>query len=274
MDAAIPHSDHLRVGAVSYLNSKPLVHGLAEALPTAAIRYDLPSRLADDLSAGLLDVALVPIVEYFRHPEFQLVSSACVACRGPVMSVKLFFRTPPNRVRRLALDEGSRTSAALAQILLDQLHDVRPELAKLPIGHSIDDIEADAVLLIGDRAMQTPDASYCAVWDLGDRWCRWAELPFVFAAWVARPQLPVPIGELASTLEQVRDLGVASIDSIVADEASKLGLSPGVARDYLTKNLHFNLSTAELRGTERFALLCRELRLVTNPLPNFNVTTA
>ncbi len=257
----------LRIGAVSYLNSKPLVHGLAEAVPHAEIRYDLPSRLADDLASDRLDVALVPIVEYFRQPEFRLVSNACVACRGPVLSVKLFFRTPPSEVKQLALDEGSRTSAALAQILLAKLYNLRPQLIPLPIGSRLKDADADAVLLIGDRAMQVDDAGHHEVWDLGDRWCRWAEVPFVFAAWVARPDLTIDAATLAATLERVRDAGVASIDLIVADEAGRLGLSAHVAREYLTSNLHFTLGSGEQRGMEHFAKLCHELRLVASTLP-------
>ncbi|WP_425398915.1 menaquinone biosynthetic enzyme MqnA/MqnD family protein [Aeoliella sp.] len=261
MDLVSTSREALRIGAVSYLNSKPLVHGLT-ALEGAQVRFDLPSRLADDLSAGRLDVALVPIVEYLRHPEYQLLSSACVACWGPVLSVKLYFRTPPEEVQRLALDEGSRTSAALAQILLAQLHDVRPQLVQLPIGDSIDDVEADAVLLIGDRAMQTSDDQFAEVWDLGDRWCRWTELPFVFAAWVARPDLPVHASQLADVFDSVRDRGVAAIESIVAAEAANLGLEPALVRDYLTRYLHFTLAKREQLGVELFAKHCRELGLV------------
>ncbi len=274
MDPEINGGVRLKVGAVSYLNSKPLVHGLANALPHASIRYDLPSRLADDLAEGRLDVALVPIVEYLRQPEFQLVSNACIACCGPVLSVKLFFRTPPKKVRRMALDEGSRTSAALSQILLMQLHQLQPELVPLPIGSRLEDTDADAVLLIGDRAMQAKDEAYHEVWDLGDRWCRWAELPFVFAAWVARPDLPVDAGQLAATLEQVRDRGVAGVDEIVASEATRLGLDHQVAHDYLTRNLHFTLGPSERRGMQRFAQLCRSAKLATTCHPTLSITPA
>jgi chorismate dehydratase len=93
------------------------------------VAYDLPSRLADQLSAGLLDVALIPSIELFRGAGYRVVSDACIGCRGPVMSVKLFFRTQPGRVARLAVDEGSRTSATLARILLAERHGVVPHLA-------------------------------------------------------------------------------------------------------------------------------------------------
>src|SRR5580658_9748527 len=84
----------VRVGAVAYLNSKPLVEGLADLLPEAELSLDYPSRLAEDLEAGQLDVALVPSIEVLRHPEYEIVSDACVATRGPVMSVKLYSRVP------------------------------------------------------------------------------------------------------------------------------------------------------------------------------------
>lgn len=264
--------DGLRLGAVSYLNSKPLVHGLTDLLSDAQVRFDLPSRLADDLAADRLDVALVPIVEYLRHPEYQLVSTACVACLGPVLSVKVYFRRSPAEVRTLALDEGSRTSAALAQVLLAEQHGIRPKLEPLPIGDSLADTRTDAVLLIGDRAMQTAEDDFVEVWDLGDRWCRWTELPFVFAAWVARRDTPVDAQLLGDTLDAVRDQGVANIEAIVARESSPLGLSESVVRNYLTRNLHFTLGPGERLGVEQFAKRCRTLGLVDCPFPSFNVT--
>ncbi|MEZ6075292.1 MAG: MqnA/MqnD/SBP family protein [Pirellulaceae bacterium] len=99
------------IGAVSYLNTKPLIFGLQQQLD-CQLRLDLPSRLADDLAARKLDVALIPSVEFLRGRQFSIVSDACIACRGPVRSVRVLFRKPPQRARSLALDEGSRTSRA------------------------------------------------------------------------------------------------------------------------------------------------------------------
>jgi hypothetical protein len=143
----------MRIGAVNYLNSKPLVYGLDVLAPPTRLSFDLPSRLADSLLVGRLDVALIPSVEFFRTPGSAIVSDACVACRGPVLSVKLHFRVPPADVRRVALDEGSRTSAALTRILLAEMYDIQPKWEPLPIGCGIDTTDADAVLLIGDRAI-------------------------------------------------------------------------------------------------------------------------
>ncbi len=215
--------NRLRIGAVNYLNTKPLVYGLKQAAPHADLSFALPSRLADDLSDGRLDIALIPSVEYFQNPEYRIVSDACIACRGPVLSVKLFSRVPAAQIRSLALDEGSRTSAALARILLSERFDLEPKLVRLPIGASFADAKTDAVLLIGDRAIHSPAGSFAEVWDLGDEWLRWAELPFVFAMWTARADVDVHGWE--EIFGEARDQGVAHLDEIAAAEAAPLGLT-------------------------------------------------
>src|SRR5687767_13448828 len=116
----------MRTGAVSYLNTKPLVYGLAELAPQHELAFDLPSRLADDLAAGKLDVELIPSIEFFRRQGYQIVSDACIGCRGPVRSVKLFSRVPLAEIGTLALDEGSRTSVALVRILLQERFGLAP----------------------------------------------------------------------------------------------------------------------------------------------------
>ena len=177
-----------RIGAVTYLNTVPLVRGLQAQLPTAELSFDYPSRLADELAEGRLDVALAPCIEVARHPEWSIVSTACIGCRGPVLSVKVLFRRPPAEVRTLALDEGSRTSAVLAQILLADRFGTRPKLQLLPLASSPLDSTADAVLVIGDRAIRPVQGDFCEAWDLGEEWVRETGLPFVFAVWAARPR--------------------------------------------------------------------------------------
>ncbi len=250
----------LRVGAVNYLNTKPLVYELARLAPEAEIVFALPSRLADDLAAGQLDVALIPSIEYFQNSEYRIVSDACIACRGPVLSVKLFSRVPIERIRSLSLDEGSRTSAALVKILLRERYGLTPELARLPIGATITDTDADAVLLIGDRAIHSPPGGFAEVWDLGDQWCRWAELPFVFAMWTARSDLE--LGGLEAALGEARDLGVAHLEEIAAEEGAPLGLTTPQCLSYLRDNLYFYLGPRERRGLELFRSHAAQMGLV------------
>jgi chorismate dehydratase len=242
------------VGAVNYLNSKPLIEGLDRRASEVRLLLDLPSRLADSLAQGRLDVALVPSVEFLRTPGYVIVSDACIACRGPVLSVKLYFRTAPREVKRLALDEGSRTSAALARLLLVEMCRVKPALESLPIGANVADADADAVLVIGDRAIADDPGVFCEVWDLGDQWWRWTGLPFVFAMWVARADHTTPA--LDDLLSGARDAGVRQLNAIADREAAVLGIDPVVARHYLRDNLHFTLGECELRGLDRFRELC------------------
>jgi chorismate dehydratase len=252
----------LRVGAVQYLNTRPLVHGLARG-PVELV-YDLPSRLADRLHAGDLDVALIPSVEFLTTPGYQIVSDACIACRGPVMSVKLFLRTRPDHVATLAVDEGSRTSVALARMLLAERHGARPAVATLPIGAGLQDTTADAVLLIGDRALGPAGVpgggSFQLVWDLGDEWCRWTGLPFVFAVWAARPG--VASDELVARLSRARDEGRANLAAIAAAEAAAHRLTVQQCLGYLRDNLHYTLGPRE---REALALFQRHVARLAAP---------
>jgi chorismate dehydratase len=243
----------VRIGAVSYLNSKPLIEGLRDLAPHAELLLDYPSRLADELAAGRLDVALVPSIEAFGDPDYEVVSDACVASRGPVLSVKLYFRKPPGDVRTLALDEGSRTSAALARIMLEERFGVSPATRPLPLGDSTADTDADAVLLIGDRAISPPRERFEAVWDLGQEWFDWTGLPFVFAMWVTRAG--VELGPIESVLSAARDRGVDQLAQIALRESAALGISQAAAQDYLARNLHFRLGSAERSGLRLFRSL-------------------
>ena len=240
----------LRVGAVSYLNTKPLVYGLEGLAHGIELIYDLPSRLADALYDGQLDVALIPSIELLRHPGYSILSDACIGCHGPVLSVKLLSRCSMSRIESLALDEGSRSSAVLARILLRERFSIEPELRILPHGADPTDAAADAILLIGDRAIHPPTGIYLECWDLGDQWCRWAELPFVFAMWVARPGVESP--ELESALGAARDAGLANLEEIARCEAGDAGLSQAQTLHYLRDNLHFYLGPREQRGLRRF----------------------
>jgi chorismate dehydratase len=240
----------IRIGAVGYLNSKPLIEGLSELVPDAELSLDYPSRLADDLGTGRLDVALIPSIEAFHDPDYEIVSDACVAARGPVLSVKVYFRRPPGLVRTLAADEGSRTSVALARVMLEERFGVTPDIRPLPLGDSTENTDAHAVLLIGDRAIRPPRERFETVWDLGEEWLAWTGLPFVFAMWVTRRG--VDLRNVEEALSSARDVGLERVAEIAEREATKLGLSQRTACDYLTRNLHYRLGSAERTALRLF----------------------
>ncbi len=243
----------IRVGAVTYLNTRPLIDAIPELDPELELTFDHPSRLADALAAGRLDVATIPSVEYLRQPGSTIVSDACVACDGPVRSVKMFGRVPVEDVHTLALDEGSRTSAALARILLKERFGVVPHLRTLPIGAPFDAAPADAVLMIGDRGMTPVAGTFEFIWDLGEEWSRWTGLPFVFSLWIARPG--ADLGGVERTLAAARDAGLGRLDAIARREAPALGIPEADCLAYLREHLEFRLGPRQRRGLEHFFAL-------------------
>jgi chorismate dehydratase len=249
----------IRVGAVNYLNTKPLICDLERLAPQVELILDVPSRLADLLADGHLEVALIPVIEYFRAGSYQVVPDIAIASRGPVLSVTLFSRVPWRAIRRVALDAGSRTSAALAQILLARRYGVSAELLPLPLHQDAEDVDADAVLLIGDRAMRACLPGFAHAFDLGQEWFDWTGLPFVYAVWAVREG--VDLHGVDEALAEAKRLGLERVGPIAFEEAPRLGLDAGFARRYLANILHFDLGPREQAGLHHYYMLACELGL-------------
>lgn len=253
----------VRVGAVSYLNTKPLVFGFRDFAGDMELILDLPSRLADQLADGRLDVALIPSVEFLQGADYQMVSDGCIASRGPVLSVKLLSRVPMDRIRTLGLDGASRTSVALVRILLARRHGLAPVLRVLPAAAPWELCDVDAVLVIGDRAIALPPDGFEQVWDLGEEWYRDWHLPFVFAVWAARRG--TACARVAEALTRARDAGLAHLEEIARREGPVVGLDPLSCLAYLRDNLHFYFGADERRGLELFRRLAEEQGLISCP---------
>jgi chorismate dehydratase len=249
----------VRVGAVTYLNTKPLIYDLESLAPQAQLSLDVPSRLADRLAAGQLDVALIPVIEYFRGDGYTIVPDVAIASRGPVLSVTLFSRVAWPDVGSVALDAGSRTSAALAEILLRERFGVRPQLRPLPLDALPEKADADAVLLIGDRAMKACLPGFRYAYDLGEEWFRWTSLPFVYAVWAVRPGVDLRGVDVA--LQEAKGRGLENLGAMAEAESRSLGLDAGFCRRYLETLLRFELGTEELAGLRRFYELATRLGL-------------
>jgi chorismate dehydratase len=249
----------VRVGAVNYLNTKPLIYNLEALAPQAELSLDVPSRLADRLAAGELDVALIPAIEYFRGDGYTIVPDVAIATRGPVLSVTLFSRVPWTAIRSVALDDGSRSSAALALVLLRERYGMNPDVRQLAHDANAESANADAVLLIGDRAMRACLPGFRYAFDLGDEWLRWTGLPFVFAVWAVRPGVDLRGVDVA--LQEAKARGLENVGAIAQAEAVHLGLDPGFCRRYLETLLTFDLGDDELAGLARFYELAAPLGL-------------
>lgn len=262
-----------KIGAVSYLNTKPLVEGLAARSVANSgnssrdlqnddyeLIFDLPSRLADRLAEGELDVALIPSIEAVINPQYRIVSDACIGCVGPVRSVKLLSRVPAPEIKTLDLDVGSRTSRVLTQVILAKKFNVKPALADLEMSVDWRTSKADAVLIIGDRAMDSADESFCHQWDLGETWNQWTGLPFVFAVWAARSD--DGLDYLDELLSNARDKGLANLENIASENREQYGLTHEACYNYLNQHLHFRLGDQEKEALSLFFDYASELSLI------------
>jgi chorismate dehydratase len=253
-------STKLRVGAVNYLNSKPLIERLTDFTPEIDLSLDLPSRLADRMAAGELDVGLIPVVEFFRGDSYTFVPNIAIASRGPVLSVTLFSRVPWMEIRSVSLDEGSRTSAVLTRILLAKRYGAQPAFRQLPIDAPAEEVKTDAVLLIGDRAMRACLSGFPFAYDLGEEWTAWTGLPMVYAVWAIRGS--VELGATEQGFHKAKEYGLAHAGKIAQREAVGLGLDPGYCRRYLSHIIRYDLGPQELAGMQKYRELAAELGLL------------
>ena len=240
----------IRVGTVPYLNARPLVFGFEQGLAADRIRLesDVPSQLASRLRRATLDVALLSSIELGRTPGLTVIPGLAIGSMGPVRSVLLVSRVPVERIATLALDPASRTSNALADVLLRERYGVAPA-AEECAGTLQEVLESkDAVLRIGDAALFSESPAGATALDLGAAWTEWTSLPFVYALWVAREG--VLDQELCAAFQASFEQGVAAVDRIAAGTSD-----PELACRYLTENVRYRLGQKELAGLQRFLTL-------------------
>jgi len=248
----------VRLGAVSYLNAEPPVHGLDEDAGSGfRVEREVPSRVARRLHAGEVDLGLIPSIEY-AFSDYAIVPGVAIGSRGPVRSVCLFHHGPLDRVRRVALDTSSRTSAALVKILLRERLGRDPQY--VPMAPSLVDMlaVADAALLIGDPALDHEGDA--ARLDLGEEWARLTGLPFVFAFWAGRAGVVGPAG--VRRLQAALASGLRALPEIASRHAGGEASRAGKYEGYLRENIVYRLGEEEQEGLREFFRRARALSLV------------
>lgn len=239
------------------MNTVPLVWGMLHGRQRGIfdLSFAIPAECADRLADGRADIGIVPSVELNRQ-KLEIIRGTGIACHGPVRSILLISKVPFQEIRTLATDACSRTSVALSRIILAKKYGVEPQLfSERPhLGSMLE--HCDAALIIGDAALvlDTADLPF-HVLDLGTEWTEMTGLPMVFAVWAARAE--VPVQDPAPFLESLR-FGMAHMDDIVREEHSKLGISEALARDYLTRNIVFELGDREYEGLAKFLTYASE----------------
>jgi chorismate dehydratase len=238
----------VRLGAVEYLNARPLVVGLDRS-PRFDLRFDLPSECARLLAAGDIDLGLIPSIEYLRDESYRIVPGVAITSAGPVDSVALFTRRPLREVRSIVMDTSSRTSVALVKVLCARLFRIEPTIqAHAPDLKAMLEA-ADAALVIGDKALLAEPGEIQKI-DLGEAWTSMTGFPFVWAFWVGRTGALT--AEDVAALQAARDAGVRQADAVAREYFRDAPQRQEVGARYLRDNIKYDLGDAERAGLELF----------------------
>ena len=249
-----------RVGAVSYLNARPLIWGLDARPDLFSLRVDLPSRCARLLHDGETDLGLIPAIEY-QMGDYLAVPDVAIGADGAVQSVAVFSSRPIGEVRTVALDTSSRSSVALTRVLAHHHWDITPTFVSAEPDLRQMLASSDAALLIGDPALAVDaDALGLRKYDLAEAWQVMTGLPFVFAVWAGRAH-GIDAEQIAA-LQQARDTGVAAAERIAADYAGPDPMRQQAAVSYLRDTLNYRFGARERQGLALFHQLAADLKLV------------
>ena len=255
----------LRISAISYLNTAPLMwdfdHG--EAAKDFEIFYSVPSSCAAALREGTGDIGIIPAIAYNSIPGLVIIPEVAIAARGPVRSILLISKGPLEQVRTIATDNSSMTSVALTRVLFHKWWGGGREFRSLApdLGSMLS--QCDAALIIGDPALKV-DRSRYHVLDLAEEWRRLSGKPFVFAFWAVREAALAEMNpglDLAAIFQSSRDHGLkpAALEQIVREWSSRLQIAASEVREYLTRNIHYQLDQDCLAGMDlffRYAVEC------------------
>ena len=256
----------VRLGAVGYLNARPLVFGLDRS-PAFDLRYDLPSECARLLHAGDIDLGLIPSIEYLRGDSYRIVPDLAIASRGPVASVALFTTRPMSDVRSIVMDTSSRTSVALVRVLCARLFKIRPAIEAHGPDLSAMLDRGDAALIIGDKALvwdpetvrPEPDSTIEKI-DLGQAWTSTTGLPFVWAFWAGRSG--ALSAEDVRALQEARDAGVRESDTIGREYFRDAPQHRDLGARYLRDKIKYYLGADERAGLVLFYRYAAEIGVV------------
>jgi len=237
-----------RIGAVSYLNTRPLLLGLERSplMEQMELIKDYPAAIAQQLLDGTIDMGLVPVAITPLLKEAHLVSQYCIGTEGEVASVAIFSEVPLEQVTHLYLDYQSKTSVRLAQILLKEYWKKEVVLCIAEEGY-IQEIKGTvAGVIIGDRALKAR-SQFKYIYDLGSAWVSHTGLPFVFATWIANKPIP---SSFMSAFDTANEFGIQHLDQVIA-------AIPPIQqvydlKQYYSKNISYHLSVSKRKGMELF----------------------
>lgn len=239
--------DKVRVSAVSYTNTLPFLNGIRQSSVLDQIELSLenPSMCAQKVIDDEADLGIIPVAALLSLPEAHIITDYCIGTEGPVDSVFIFAHKPIAEIETLYLDKQSRTSNGLARVLLK--HHWKREVRLVT-----DMDQADAYVLIGDRTFGKKN-SVPYVYDLGLTWKDFTGLPFAFAVWVSKKQLPE---DFVNSFNEALKLGVSEPEAVISGLPEYAGFD---YHHYLTSSLNYHLNDKKREAIEKYLLLLKGL---------------
>lgn len=244
-----------RISIIDYLNSAPLNYGFKHGLGYEHfhLKFQVPSVCAEHLKSGDVDAGLISSIEFLRIPGLQIVPGLCIASPKRVRSVVILSKVKPEAIKTLALDQSSRSSVVLGQIILKERYNTQAECVLMPPDLPAMLEKADAALLIGDPAMRARKEGLIVL-DLAEEWHSFTGLPFVFALWMVRKNAPLPDceGGLVDYFHQSLAMGRKNLDAIIDEAWPRIGWTKLELREYLEENIRYTLGPDEEKSLGLF----------------------
>jgi len=239
----------IKIGIVNYLNTRPLLYGIQRSpvMEQAELIEDYPSNIAKLLINGSVDLGLVPVSVIPKMETHHIITDYCIGCNGAVASVCLFSEVPVQQIEEVLLDYQSRTSVALARILLRDHWKIQPRFTEATPDFRSLIKGTTAAIVIGDRALEQRKRSRF-IYDLGEAWKDHTGLPFVFAAWISNKQLPE---DFITSFNLANRTGLENIDTVVEENPFPVF----DLHQYYTKHISYVLDDEKRKGLEKFLSL-------------------
>jgi chorismate dehydratase len=253
---------YTKVGAVSFINSVPLIAGL-EKNPSVKLIKAVPSGLLTMLEQQKADVALIPSIDYqFARGDLRIIRCGAIGARGQSLTVRIFSRRPVDTIKTLACDTDSHTSVILARVVLKEMYNIEPEVNRLDVAKDPLTADADALLVIGDKVINgVIDPAFKAYeLDLAEAWHSMTGFGFVFAVWACRPGFDAE--EIAGILKRTLDVNLRRIDQLTKEHAPLHNWPETTAKQYLGKYMYYRLDSSQIKGLRAFYHLAHAQGLV------------
>ncbi|MHC1708089.1 MAG: menaquinone biosynthetic enzyme MqnA/MqnD family protein [Bacteroidales bacterium] len=242
-------TEPLKISAISYLNTVPFVYGIKHSgiLKDFSLTFDVPSTCAEKLKIGEADIGIVPVAAIPMIPDAHIVTDYCIGAVGPVKSVILVSMSTLDNIHTIYLDPDSRTSVQLVRILVSEYWKIDVQYNKLNPQLLQNLPEGTAAVIIGDKTFGM-EAVFPVIYDLAGEWNTFTGLPFVFACWVSRGELPENI---RNSFNQAIGYGILHLDEAIST------VDPSIYPEldmhaYFRENISFPFDPAKKAGLKKF----------------------